>query len=153
MENKNMPELHNPMISLMQGNMPGLPQIIQNSMPVELPRASFQQNSVGLFFGNIKRNQLVKATKAEAEIARYSKESVQDKLETIHSIVTFSARTADTLGMYEHGKTMRALEVREKETDIYVKNAQAQLIGFEVKLSELDYDIRLEQYKKIKEEK
>lgn len=152
METKNKTELYNPMQDLMQGNMPGLPQIIQNSMPVELPRASFQQNSVGLFFGNIKRNQLVKATKAEAEIARYSKESVQDKLETIHSIVTFSARTADTLGMYEHGKTMRALEVREKEADIYIKNAQAQQIGFEVKLSELDYNMRLKQYKKMEEE-
>jgi hypothetical protein len=136
----------------MQGNMPGLPQIIQNSMPVELPRASFQQNSISLFFGNIKRNQLVKATKAEAEIARYSREAVQDKLETIHSIVSFSARVADTLGQYEHNKTLRSLEVREKEADIYIKTAQAQQMGFEAKLSEIDYNIKLKQYNEMMKE-
>lgn len=148
----NLPQLRNPMGEIMMGNMPGLPDIIKNAMPVELPRASFQQNSFSLFFGNVKRNQLVKATKAEADIARYSKEAVCNKLETIHAIVTFSGRIADTLGQYEHSKTMRGLEIREKEADIYIKTAQAQLIGYEVKLAELDFDIRLKQHKKMEEE-
>jgi hypothetical protein len=47
---------------------------------------------------------------------------------------------------------MRDLEIQEKQADIYIKNAQAQQIGFEVKLSELDYNMRLKQYKKMEEE-
>ena len=148
----NYPELVNPMGDMMMGNMPGLPDIIKNAMPVELPRASFQQNSVSLFFGNIKRNQLVKATKAEADIAMYSRQAVQEKLETIHLIVSFSARMADTLGQYEHNKTMRNFEVQEKQADIYMKQAQAQQAGFEAKLSELDFNIRMKQYQKMEED-
>ena len=153
MENKNLPELHNPMINMLDGNMPGLPQIIQNSMPVEMPRASYNQSSIGLFFGNVKRKQLVKAMKTEAEMAEYAKQSVHSKLEMITDLVTCSARLTDTMGMYEHNKTMRNLEVQEKQADIYIKHAQAQQMGFEAKLSELDYNIRLKQHNEMMEGK
>jgi hypothetical protein len=71
MKKDDLPALRNPLHDMISGNMPGLPDIIQNSMPVEMPRASFRQSSVGLFFGNVKRNQLVKSMKAEAEMAEY----------------------------------------------------------------------------------
>ena len=54
MENKNMPELYNPMISLMQGNMPGLPSVIENAMPIPLPRMNYNDNPVSMIFGNFK---------------------------------------------------------------------------------------------------
>jgi len=166
MSKKNLPHLRNPMNDLIMGNMPGLPEIIKNSMPVELPRASFQQNSVSLFFGNIKRNQLVKSVKAEAEIAEYSNRAVKAKLDTVHEIITFSSKVMDTIGVYEHNKDMRRIEFekgnaeirvlelseQEKQVDIYIKQAQAQQIGYEAKLTELDYNIRLKQYKKMAEE-
>jgi hypothetical protein len=47
---------------------------------------------------------------------------------------------------------MRNLEVREKQADIYIKQAQAQQMGFEAKLSELDYNIKLKQYQKMEDE-
>ena len=170
MENKNMPELHNPMVNLMAGNMPGLPQIIQNSMPVELPRASFQQDSISLFFGNMKRKQLVKATKAEAEIAEFSNRAVKAKLDTIHEIVTFSGKVADTLGAYEYNKDLRRmtleeggarivllkLEAQEKETNIKAMEANIQqttyqtaLIAQEVEMAKLDHKIKVKQLKEI----
>jgi hypothetical protein len=133
-------------------NLPELPQLFQSAMPVEIPRASFKQNSVSLFFGNVKRRQLVKATKAEAEIAEYSRQAVHSKLEMFHEIITYSARAQDTFAEYKHRETMRGLEVEEKRADIYIKNAQAQLIGYEVKLSELDLNIKLKQYKKMEED-
>jgi hypothetical protein len=148
----NSPELRNPMGDMILGNMPGLPEIIQNSMPVELPRASFKQNPLDLFFGNLKRGQLVKAGRREAELAEYSNRAVKAKLDTIHEVITFSSRVTDTLGQYEHAKTMRGLEIQEKEADIYIKNAQARQMGFEANLSELDYNIKLKQYKKMEAE-
>ena len=152
MENKNMPELHNPMISLMQGNMPGLPSVIENAMPIPLPRMNYNDNPVSMIFGNFKRARVEKATALEAQIAENSNKALVSKFNSIHEVVTFSARVADTIGMYEHAKTIRGLEIREKEADIYIKQAQAQQIGYEAKLSELDYNIKLKQYKKMEEE-
>ena len=166
MEDKNMPELHNPMINMLDGNMPGLPQIIQNSMPVEMPRASFQQNSVSLFFGNMKRKQLVKSVRAEAEIAEYSRQSVHSKLEMITDLVTCSARLADTMGVYEHNKNLRRiveeegsarvtllkLEAQEKQANIQQINYQTALIAQEVEMAKVDHKIKLKQLKEILEE-
>ena len=167
MENKNMPELHNPMISMLDGNMPGLPQIIQNSVPVELPRASFQQNSFSLFFGNMKRKQLVKSVRAEAEIAEYSRQSVHSKLEMITDLVTCSARLADTMGVYEHNKSMRRiaeeegsarvallkLEADEKKANIQQTNYQTALIAQEVEIAKIETKIKAKQLNEILEEK
>lgn len=142
----------NPIQDLMQGNMPGLPQIIQNAMPVPLPRMNYNDNPISMIFGNFKRTRVEKATSLEAQIAENSCRALKAKFEAIHEVVTFSAKVADTLGMYEHSKTMRSLEIQEKNSDIYIKNAQAQLIGYEVKLSELDYNMKIKQYKKMEEE-
>lgn len=166
MEDKNMPELQSPMISMLDGNMPGLPQIIQNSMPMEMPRASFQENSFSLFFGNMKRKQLVKSMKAEAEIAEYSRQAVHSKLEMITDIVTCSRRLEDTLGMYEHNKNMRRiteeeggarvallkLEADEKKANIQQITYQTALIAQEVEMAKIDHKIKLKQLKEILEE-
>lgn len=156
-------ELINPVHDLINGNMPGLPQIIQNAMPVALPQANFNQGSIGLFFGNVKRRQLVKAAQAEAELARYSREQVQDKLVVIDSLVTFSAGVADKLGAYEHNKDIRRivvqkghaelrlleLEAKEKEAKIQQTNYQTALIAQEVELSKIETQIKTKQLKDI----
>lgn len=152
MEDKQMPELYNPMISLMQGNMPGLPSVIENAMPIPLPRMNYNDNPVSMIFGNFKRARVEKATDLEAKIAENSNRALVSKFNSIHEVVTFSARVADTLGEYEHNKTMRSLAVQEIQANIYIKNAQAQQIGYEAKLSELDYKMKLKQYKKMEEE-
>ena len=152
MENNHMPELNNPMMNLMMGNMPGLPQIIQNAMPVPLPQMNYNDGPVSMIFGNFKRARLKKAKELEADIAESSNRALSSKLNAIHEIVTFSAKVADSLAQYEHNKTMRALEAQDKQADIYIKQAQAQQIGYEAKLTELDYNVRLKQYKKMEEE-
>ena len=149
MKTKNKTELYNPMQDLMQGNMPGLPQIIQNAMPLPLPQMNYNDGPVSMIFGNFKRARLVKAKKLEADIAESSNRALNSKLNAIHEVVTFSARVANTLGQYEHAKTMRALEIQEKQADIYIKQAQAQQIGYEAKLTELDYKMRSKQYSEI----
>jgi hypothetical protein len=152
MENNNLPELRNPVHDLMLGNMPGLPQIIQNAMPVIIPQMQYNQNPVGMIFGNFKRKRIAKAYEFEAQIAEAAARRTRSNVQAITDVVTCSGGIADALGEYEHRKTMRSLEIREKESDIYIKNAQAQQIGFEAKLSELDYDIKFIQAKKMKEE-
>lgn len=150
--NNNVPELQNPMLSLMLGNMPGLPSVIQNAMPIELPRPSFLQGPISLMFTNFKIGQLAKAQRGAADIAEYSLRAVKAKFETINEVLTFSAKVSDSLAEYEHKKTMRALSIQDMQASIYIKNAQAQQIGFEAKLSELDYNIKLKQYKQMTKE-
>lgn len=149
MQNNNMPELHNPMMDLMVGNMPGLPNVISNAMPTTLPRMNYNDNVISMIFGTYKRRKMNEATEFEKRIAENCRDSVKAKFDTILEVVTFSARVNDSLGQYEHNKTIRLLEVQEKQADIYIKNAQAQQIGFEAKLSELDYNIKLKQYQKM----
>ena len=162
-KNNKLPQLRNPMNDLIMGNMPGLPEIIKNSMPVELPRASYQQNSVSLFFGNIKRNQLVKSVKAEAEIAEYSRQAVSSKLGTVHEIITFSSKVADTIGAYEHNKDMRRIEFQkgdaeirlldleavEKKANIQQTQFQTALIAQEVEIAKIETQIKMKQLKEI----
>lgn len=152
MGDKNLPQLVNPMNEIMMNGMPNLPQIIAGAMPKFIPPASFEQNPVSLWFGNKKVGQLAKRAEMEATIAKHTKNALLDKLEGMHAVVTFSEKIANTLGEYEHAKTMRGLAVQEKQTDIYIKQAQAQQIGWEAKLSELDYNLKLKQYQKMMEE-
>jgi hypothetical protein len=147
MSKDNLPEVLGPL-----GNMPQLPQLFQNAMPIELPRASFNQNSISLFLGNLKRGQIVKATKAEREIAENQYHAVVAKQGALFEAITFGSKVEDYFANIRHNTVMRDLEIQEKQADIYIKNAQAQQIGFEVKLSELDYNMRLKQYKKMEEE-
>ena len=147
MSKDNLPEVLGPL-----GNMPQLPQLFQNAMPIELPRASFNQNSISLFFGNVKRGQISKATKKEAEIAENQYRAVVAKQGALFEAITFGSKVEDYFAQIKHNTVIRDLEIQEKNADIYIKNAQAQQIGFEVKLSELDYNMRLKQYKKMEEE-
>lgn len=163
---ENLPKLKNPLHDLISGNMPGLPNIIQNSMPLEMPRASFKQGSVSLFFGNIKRNQLVKSVKAEAEIATQSRIAVHEKLEMVHELITFSARTQNTFQEYEHQQHMRRvaedqaalttrnmeLQNNKMEIEIYKLQAEATEAGHNANISELDYMMRKLQYEKMMKE-
>jgi len=156
-------ELMSPVHDLILGNMPGLPQIIQNSMPTELPQFTFDQGVLGLFFGNLKIKQLVKAKKGEAELARYSREATQDKLAVVDAIVTCSSGIADKLGAFEYNKDMRRiavqkgnaelklleLEAREKEAQIQQINYQTALIAQEVEAVKLDNKIKFKNAKDI----
>lgn len=136
------PEVLNPLHKLMLGDMPGLPQIIQNAMPVELPRANFQQDSFSLFFDNVKRGQLVKATEREAKIAENSYRSIRAKLDTIKAVVTFSSEIKESFEEFEHRKTLRVYELQEREADVFIKRAQAQQMGFDAKSAEADWEMR-----------
>jgi HSP90 family molecular chaperone len=142
-------------------------------MPVDTPRYNFDHSSLGLFFGNIKMKQLVKASDAEAKLAKNAKEMTLDKLDTIHALMTFSDRTANTFQEYEHKKALRAfelqaqhcaiqkghaelkildLEAKEKEAKIQQLSYQTALIAQEVKLTELEVGFKMKQYKKMEEE-
>ena len=147
----NLPKL-NPMQDMMMNGMPGLPNIIQNSMPVAMPQMKYDNGPLAMFAGNYKRKRIAKASEHERRIAENSLAVVKAKFDAIHEVVTFSAKVSDSLGEYEHKKTMRDLFEQEKKTDIYIKQAQAQQIGWEAKLSELDYNLKLKQYQKMMEE-
>ncbi len=143
--------LDNPLMPLMTnglGSMPGLPSIIQNALPVPIPQMRYEQNIWEMVLGNTKRKRMEKAMDLEAKMAEHSRRAVEAKLNTMHSVLTFSARIADTLAEHEHTKTMRSLEIQEKNIDIYTKRAKAQQLSYDAKLSELDYTQRMEQYKK-----
>jgi len=147
MNKNNLPQVLAPL-----NNLPEVPQLFQNAMPIELPRASFNQNPISLFFGNVKRNQIVKATKAEREIAENQYHAVVAKQGALFEAITFGAKVENYFAEIRHNTVMRDLEVQEKQADIYIKNAHAQMMGFEAKSAEIDYNIREEQYKKMKEE-
>lgn len=151
MKNKNLPELINPMNDIMLHGLPGLPQLIGNAMPVVIPQMNYNQNPVGMIFGNFKRKRIAKAYELEAHIAESSYKRVKATADITHELIALSGRVADTLGEYEHKKTMRSLEVQEKSADIYIKTAQARQMGFEANLSELDYNMKLKQYQKMNE--
>lgn len=160
MENNNMPIPVNPMNQIMMSGMPSLPQIIQNAMPVPLPQMQYNQNPISMLFGNFKRKRLEVATRLEADIAFNSNRALQSKLDSIHAIVTYSGRIADTLDEYEHKKRARRLFERNMEltnnkleVEVYKLQADATTAGYEAKMSEIDYKVRLKQASEIIGEK
>lgn len=161
MKDKNMPELINPMNSIMMNGMPNLPQIISGAMPKFIPPADFSQNPVSLWYGNKKVGQLAKRAEHEFDIARNATGALKEKLEAIHAVVTFSSRVADSLDEYEHKKAVRKLtqqniqflndklemETKRIEIETYKLQAEASSAGYDAKISELDFKVRLKQYK------
>lgn len=146
---KNLPKMINPMQSLMMADMPGLPEIIGNAMPVVMPQMAYNTNPLAMMGGNWKRKRIEKATEMEARIAENANRALQAKLNSMITVITFSSRVSCELAEHDHKKTMFQLEEQEKQMDIFIKQAQAQQAGFEAKLSELDFQIREAQMKKI----
>ncbi len=146
----------NPIQQVMKNGLPGLPQIIQNAMPVPLPRMNFDDGMFSMIFGTYKRRKMADATGHEAQIAANATRAVKEKLDAIHSVVTFSARVSDTLKDFEHRQTMRGFEAQramlenEKlKVETYKLQAEATTAGFDAKISELDFKLRLKQYKEV----
>jgi hypothetical protein len=169
MKDNKLPTIVNPMNQLMlngMSGMPGLPDIIAKAMPVHMPQANFNQNFISLGFGNFKRKQIAKASDMEAQISRNSLETVKNNLEAMHTVLTFSARYMDTMHEYEHRHHMRGLleerctleneglvlENKKKEAEVFKIQAEASIAGWEAKLSEMDYETRAMQVKKMREE-
>lgn len=172
MKDKNLPALVNPMNNIMMNGMPNLPEIIQSAMPKFIPPARFEQNPLSLAFGNMKVGQLEKRSLREANIAKNTTNALVAKLDAIHAVVTFSARIADSLGEYEHKKNMRSLleerctlenrqislqnaklETENNNLGIegYKLQAEATMVGWEAKMSELEYNIKMKQLREMEE--
>ena len=142
---KNLPALRNPYAAVP-------PTALQSIVPIQVPRASFDQNPLKLWWDNGKRKQIEKSAEIEANIARHQHAAVSEALGSMFEVTTYTAKVADTLGQYEHLKTMRSLDEREKIADIFIKEAQAQQMGYEAKSAEIDYNMRLRQFKKMEKE-
>lgn len=170
MENKNLPELQNPMINMMDGGFPGAPQLIQNLRPLDLPRPSFDQNPVGLFLGNIKIRQIEKMAGRKANIDEATNRSIQANLDSYKRFFTFTGEVYDTLRQYEHNNEMRKIEVqtgharlelikqeieekktniKEKEANIQQINYQTALIAQDVEMAKLEHKMKLKQVREI----
>ena len=163
MENKNLPELHNPMINMTGGGFPITQQLIQNLIPLDLPRPSFDQNPVSLFFGNIKIKQIAKTAELIAQINEATLRSTNANLEGLFNFFTFSSKTADTLASYEHNKEMRKIQINEgnarveliklegdeKKANIQQINYQTALLAQEVEAVKLDNKIKFKNSKEI----
>jgi hypothetical protein len=87
-------------------------------------------------------------------------------LEKIHELITFSARTQNTFQEYEHQQTVRRIAFEQaalttthmellnenQRLQNYKLQAEATTAGWEAKISELDYQVRDEQFKKMMKE-
>jgi hypothetical protein len=162
-KDKNVAVPYNPIQDMMMGSMPGLPSIIQNAMPVALPQMNYTDNPVSMIFGNFKRKRVATATELEAQIAENSNRALVAKFNSIHEVVTFSSKVANTLGEYEHNRDMRRvefhkghaeiklleLEAKEKEANIQQTNFQTALIAQEVEIAKIETQIKMKQLKEI----
>lgn len=150
MQNNSMPELNHPMINLMSGNMIGVPDMISNALPATLPRMNFTDGVFSMIFGTYKRRKMEEATEYEKRIAQNCRDAVVAKFDAILQAVTFNEKFKDAMGEFEYRKAMRALAIQKEQAQLYLLQAQAQTAGFEAKLTELDYNTRLEQQKEMK---
>lgn len=145
----NMPELNHPIISLMNGNATGVPALVNKLFPSTKNKVTPQDFALTLPLKVWKIKKVADYAENEERAARANYGTIKAVQDGMHDYVTSSARIADSLGEYEHRKTMRALEVQEKQAQIYLLQAQANTAGYEAKQSELDYDVKLKQMKEM----
>jgi len=159
-------QMPNPMYPIMNNGMrgiPGLPQIIENSLPIPLPRMTYDQNPISMIFGNFKRKRMETAMEVEARMAEHSGKAVTAKLDTIQAIITFSARVQDSFGEYEHRKELREqavqqeikrlnlmeLEAQEKQANIQLIQYKTAVIAEEVEMYKLENQIKRKQLQQM----
>lgn len=131
-------------------NMPMLPEILQSAMPTIIPQMTYESGVISNFFGNWKRKQIAKSKMYEAEIAESANREITARLETMHSIITFSARLKDTFETYQFKSDERAF-LREQwkvllETDkanLVQTQLKNMLLQGEVKLGEIELKIKI----------
>jgi hypothetical protein len=119
----------NPILVNGLAGMPGLPTIIQNALPVPIPQMTYDQGPLSMIFGNFKRKRMEVALELESRMAEHSYKTVKAKLDTIHEVLTFSARVADTLGAYEHNKAIRSMALQEGNARLRLLDLEAQEKG------------------------
>lgn len=163
MKDNYLPELHKPMMDLTTGNNAGLPALVNKLFPATTKKVTPNDGAISLVLDSWKIKKVAECAEGEKRIAQANRDALVAVLDGFHAFVTSSARIADTLMDFEHKKNMRfiefdkgkaelellKLEAKEKEADIYIKQAQAQQAGYEAKLTELDYNVRLKQYKEM----
>jgi hypothetical protein len=142
----------NPMNQMMMGGMPGLPDIFRDAFPKNIPPLPHNVGFIGrkLYKGKVRDLVAIKELEAAGAEADFGK--FQSNAGKITEAVMFGPKIINMHEELEHGKTMRALEQREKIADIFIKEAQAQMMGYEAKSAEVDYNIRQRQYKKMEED-
>ena len=144
----NLP-MNNPMNNMIQGGMPGLPDIFSDAFPLNLPSIPYDSGFFKRKLHKGKIKDLIEIKQLEAAGAEADAKKFSSNLQKIGEALTFGPKIKDAFEEFEHKSIMRELEEREKQADIYVKEAQARQMGFEAQLSELEYNNRLKQNKKM----
>jgi len=151
MDDKNLPQLVNPMSSLMTGGMPGLPDIFKDAFPQNMPSIPYDAGFIRRKFHKGKTRDLMEIKQFEADGAEADARKFKANLGKITEAIMFGPKIMDMQHEFEHKRIMRNLLEQRTQAEVYMIQAQAKQAGHEAQLSELDYNIRLKQYQKMED--
>lgn len=129
--------------------MPFVPEILINAMPAPMPQMQFNHGIVRNFFHNVKVNQMVKATEAEAMIAGNKQQYVASSLQMVEDITTFSARLQLRFKQIKHEEEMMKIAKDTADAQLVEQQLKNMLLKNEVELSEIEKKIKLKEMEDI----
>ena len=119
-------------LTVMQSGLPVTPQILENAMPVSVPKMEWESNFVEDWVHNWKLGRLQKAAERRAAIQSANTSSVQTSLESIKSVVTFSSELKAHFEEIEHRKAMWKAEQQSAELKNVILQAEAESAKLDV---------------------
>jgi len=137
--------------------MPFLPQMFQDAMPTHVPAMQYRTGIVKDIVHNMKLGRMSKDMARRKEIAENQNAIIKANLDTMHAVMTFSARMQDTFEEYQFRRDVRKAEIRRcdlenqktelKNQFLYqkIKEQEGKNILLQMEIKQQEIDLRMKE--------
>jgi hypothetical protein len=143
-------------VQVIQPQMPMLPELFQNAMPVPIPQMQYESGFLADWAHNWKLARIAKASGREADISEHKCRMTKANLDTMKALMTFSAsvqmefkRFEHEVKCQEHAVRVMSLEEKKIEAEVISVQLKNQLLHGEVQLNEVELKIKMKQLEDI----
>lgn len=137
---------------------PMMPEIVAEAMPISIPELGYDAGLIGGLVHGFKTRRLVKDAERQSEIAKSKNGMLSAKLDSMFQVMTFSTKVNGVFEEAKHANKRREheskmwdFEEQQSQAGLMEQQLKNMLLKNEVKLSELEFDIKNKEYRRLLE--
>lgn len=129
--------------------LPVVPDLLQNALPAPIPQMQWDTGIIKDLIHNYKLKRLEKSTEREASISENKRRDITAKLDTIHTLMTFSKRIEESFKASTHRMRMMDIEEQTAQAELVQVQLKNMLLQGEVKLNEVELKLKMKEMEDI----
>ncbi len=115
------------------------PELFQNAIPVSVPPMQYKSGIMKDIAHNMKMRRMSKDMERRKEIAESQNAIIKANLDTMHAVMTHSAKLQDTFEKYQFNRDLRTEILRKRQLE-------NQLLFYQAKNEEMEFAKRKKEF-------